>query len=320
MLCLTYITSVLLRSHPGCFSSTGAARPADQDGAEGPKPPPVGAVLLQHVPGGSVVSAQRQPWTRARLSKASSWPEGGPAPGLHASGINSVFPIPRFITERCSSFQSSRSDQHLHIWLTPIATRKNNEGTFTTVLLAPVKTAPRALLLRICAHLCRCDDRNHHTLMDALTKLAGQRWCGELVVTNAIRPSAKCSECCTLLELPTPYSAAHNGWYYYDCITVIASVLHMCSCRFGSPCLVVEQHTAAKGFICWISLPWYNPNSCQNYKEMQNLVFLFWIMANPRRFYFFLTKTFWYVWPILPTELEPQKTHHCCEKHSWPGP
>lgn len=160
--------------------------------------------------------------------------------------------------------------------------------------LSPVKIAPCELLLIIWAHVCRCDDRNHLTLMDALTKLAGQRWCGELVVTNVIRPSAKCSECCTLLELPTPCSAAHNGCYYYDCITVITSVLHMCSCRFGSSCLLVmKQHIAAKGFICFISLARYNINICQNYNEIKNLVACFESRDKSSKDCFFsLTKTF----------------------------
>lgn len=52
---------------PRCSSSrvgrAGAAGRVGENGVQGAQPPPAGAVLLQWLPGGQVVSAQRQPWT-----------------------------------------------------------------------------------------------------------------------------------------------------------------------------------------------------------------------------------------------------------------
>lgn len=308
----TQISSVLVRSHSGCIHSTGAAGLAGQDGAEGPEPPPVGAVLLHFIPGGSVVPAQWQPWTRARLSQAASGPEGRPAPGLHTSGINSVFPISRFITKCCGSFQSSRSDQHVHIGSTSIATRKNNEGTFTTVLRAPVKTAPGALLLDIWAHLCRRDDRNHRTLMDALTEPTLVWWaCGNKYDSTF----SQVQRLLRTVGVADPLQP-HNGCYYYDCITVIASVLHLCSCRFGSSCIrVVKQRMAAKGFIYLINLAWYNATSCQNYPEMQSQVACFESYDKSWKDFFFPWQKPFYMWAFSPAYLLALLLWN-----SWPGP
>ena len=51
------------RSAPGCVAAARTAGPVGEDGVEGPEPSPAGAIFLQSIAGGSVVSAQRQPRT-----------------------------------------------------------------------------------------------------------------------------------------------------------------------------------------------------------------------------------------------------------------
>lgn len=53
----------LPRCSSGCVCAARATRHVGEDRAEGSKPSPAWAVLLQHFPGGPVVSAQWQPWT-----------------------------------------------------------------------------------------------------------------------------------------------------------------------------------------------------------------------------------------------------------------
>lgn len=69
------------RRRSGRLAAAGAAQRAAEDGPEGAQPPAAGALLLQHIPGGSLVSAQRQPRGRARAPQAAAGPEGRPAAG-----------------------------------------------------------------------------------------------------------------------------------------------------------------------------------------------------------------------------------------------
>jgi len=104
-----------LRCGAGGVRAAGAAGSVGEDGSEGAKPPPARAVLLRCRPGGPLVSAQRQPRTRARTPEAAAGPEGRPAAGLcvhiarkhqrqHPGCIN---PVSR----------GSGSDQHPSTWV-----------------------------------------------------------------------------------------------------------------------------------------------------------------------------------------------------------
>lgn len=71
----------LSRSAPGCVAAARPAGPVGEDGLEGPEPSPAGAVFLQRIAGGSLVSAQRQPRPRAWPPKAAARPERRAATG-----------------------------------------------------------------------------------------------------------------------------------------------------------------------------------------------------------------------------------------------
>lgn len=110
-----HIHMCVSRSTPGCVTAAPTAGPVGEDGAEGPEPSPAGAVLLQHIAGGSVVSAQRQSRARARPTKAAARPEGGAATGLLIHYTSSR--IQETLTYCRCRLQRWGSHQHLCTWL-----------------------------------------------------------------------------------------------------------------------------------------------------------------------------------------------------------